>query len=153
MKKIILILLTIVVMLLVYTKTSVDASVIIPDGAIRVRVIANSNSLYDQSMKMKVKSYIEKTISADGAIFAIVCNSESERKSVRDFLCSDVKKKKLERILFALPKKVLSIEETARKFFALKELCNQASDDEVLLSEYQVVLEDVCQVLFSFVRN
>ncbi len=96
---------------------------------------------------------IEKTISADGAIFAIVCNSESERKSVRDFLCSDVKKKKLERILFALPKKVLSIEETARKFFALKELCNQASDDEVLLSEYQVVLEDVCQVLFSFVRN
>ena len=63
MKKIILILLTIVVMLLVYNNSKVDAEVIIPDGAIRVRVIANSNSLYDQSMKMKVKKYIEDNLS------------------------------------------------------------------------------------------
>ena len=50
-------------MLLVYSKTLVDALVVIPDGAIRVRVIANSNSLYDQSMKMKVKEYIENNLS------------------------------------------------------------------------------------------
>ena len=35
----------------------------IPEAAIRVRVIANSNTIGDQSMKMKVKEYIEKSIS------------------------------------------------------------------------------------------
>ena len=50
-------------MFFVYSNNKVDAEVIIPDGAIRVRVIANSNSLYDQSIKMKVKDYIEKNIS------------------------------------------------------------------------------------------
>ena len=41
---------------------SVD-EIVIPDAAIRVRVIANSNSIHDQTMKMKVKEYIEKNIS------------------------------------------------------------------------------------------
>ena len=52
-----------IIMFFVYSNNKVDAEVIIPDGAIRVRVIANSNSLYDQSIKMKVKDYIEKNIS------------------------------------------------------------------------------------------
>ena len=34
--------------------------VIIPDTAIRLRVIPNSNSSLDQSMKNKVKKYLEK---------------------------------------------------------------------------------------------
>lgn len=37
--------------------------IVIPEAAIRVRVIANSNSIHDQSIKMKVKEKIEKTIS------------------------------------------------------------------------------------------
>ena len=32
---------------------------IIPDNAIRIRVIANSNSKYDQEIKMKVKNQVE----------------------------------------------------------------------------------------------
>ena len=52
-----------IIMFFVYSNNKVDAEVIIPDGAIRVRVIANSNSLYDQSIKMKVKDYTEKNIS------------------------------------------------------------------------------------------
>ena len=63
MKNFILILLAMIIMFFVYSNNKVDAEVIIPDGAIRVRVIANSNSLYDQSIKMKVKDYIEKNIS------------------------------------------------------------------------------------------
>ena len=63
MKRFILIMLVIIIMIFVYSNNKVDAEVIIPDGAIRVRVIANSNSLHDQSMKMKVKDYIENNIS------------------------------------------------------------------------------------------
>ena len=59
MKKILLI--TILLFSLLYLLSSNKASAIkIPDEAIRIRVIANSNSPYDQSMKMKVSDNIQK---------------------------------------------------------------------------------------------
>lgn len=58
MKKILLIIFTIIVALLVYI--NVNASEItIPSSAIRVRVIANSSTLEDQMIKLKIKKYIE----------------------------------------------------------------------------------------------
>lgn len=64
MKKFILIILTVIVSILVYVNVNaMEYDIVIPDLAIRVRVIANSNSLYDQSMKMKVKDIIEKELS------------------------------------------------------------------------------------------
>ena len=64
MKKIIFIIVTIIIAFFVYINVNAEGDdIIIPDAAIRVRVIANSNSLKDQSMKMKVKEYIEKEIS------------------------------------------------------------------------------------------
>lgn len=59
MKKVIIIILTLIVMFFIYNETkSVD--IIIPSTAIRLRVIPNSNSTLDQSMKNKVKSYLEE---------------------------------------------------------------------------------------------
>lgn len=64
MKKFILIILTVIVSILVYVNVNaMEYDIVIPDLAIRVRVIANSNSLYDQSMKIKVKDIIEKELS------------------------------------------------------------------------------------------
>ncbi len=64
MKKIIFF--TIVIVAFIFLYVNVNASVdeiVIPDAAIRVRVIANSNSIHDQNMKMKVKEHIEKNLS------------------------------------------------------------------------------------------
>lgn len=64
MKKIILIVITVIVAFLVYVNVNAEVDeIVIPEAAIRVRVIANSNSIHDQSMKMKVKEKIEQTIS------------------------------------------------------------------------------------------
>ena len=64
MKKIILIGIVVLLSILLYVNVNADVSeIVIPEAAIRVRVIANSNSIYDQSMKMKVKKYIETTLS------------------------------------------------------------------------------------------
>ena len=64
MKKIILIILTIIVAFIVYVNVNAEVGeIVIPEAAIRVRVIANSNSINDQSMKMRVKEEIEKKIS------------------------------------------------------------------------------------------
>lgn len=58
MKKIIIIL-SLLTIFLVYNETRED-TIIIPDSAIRLRVIPNSNSALDQNMKIKVKEYLEK---------------------------------------------------------------------------------------------
>ncbi len=57
MKKIIIILLTIMIFALMYKEQR--AEIIIPDMSIRLRVIPNSNSSLDQKMKEKVKYYLE----------------------------------------------------------------------------------------------
>ena len=56
MKKIIFIIVLIVISFILYV--NVNASVIIPKDAIRVRVVPNSDSVYDQNIKDKVKNYV-----------------------------------------------------------------------------------------------
>ena len=58
MKKIILII-TLVITILIYNINK-ENEIIIPDTAIRLRVIPNSNSALDQNMKQKVKTYLEQ---------------------------------------------------------------------------------------------
>jgi len=60
MKKIIILLSIIIV---IFVSNNITEDVIIPDEAIRVRVIANSNSINDQTIKQAVKNNIEKEIS------------------------------------------------------------------------------------------
>ena len=61
LKKVIFVVIVLILALFVYINVNAD-EIVIPDAAIRVRVIANSNSIYDQRMKMKVKEYVESYI-------------------------------------------------------------------------------------------
>jgi len=58
MKKIIIIL-TLITAFILYKEVKGE-EIIIPESAIRLRVIPNSNSVVDQNMKVKVKDYLEK---------------------------------------------------------------------------------------------
>lgn len=79
MKKTILFL-TIIVTFLIYNELKED-TVIIPDTAIRLRVIPNSNSSLDQSMKNKVKEYLENNTYQ---ILKEEDNIEEARKLIKD---------------------------------------------------------------------
>ena len=79
MKKTILFL-TIIVAFLIYNELKED-TVIIPDTAIRLRVIPNSNSSLDQSMKNKVKEYLENNTYQ---ILKEEDNIEEARKLIKD---------------------------------------------------------------------
>ena len=57
MKKIIIIL-TLLITIFIYKEVK-NTDSIIPNDAIRLRVIPNSNSILDQNMKNKVKTYLE----------------------------------------------------------------------------------------------
>lgn len=60
-RKLILIILTIVTIYAVYNNVKAE-EIVIPNTAIRLRVIPNSNNLLDQEMKAKVKEYLEKNL-------------------------------------------------------------------------------------------
>ena len=60
-RKLILIILTIVTIYVVYNNVKAE-EIVIPNTAIRLRVIPNSNNLLDQEMKAKVKEYLEANL-------------------------------------------------------------------------------------------
>lgn len=84
MKKLFFIVIVLIVSMFIYIHVNADVDiyeVVIPDAAIRVRVIANSNSIRDQSMKMKVKEYIENSISRK---LVSVANVEEARDIINE---------------------------------------------------------------------
>lgn len=57
-----IILLVIVVLIMYFISNNNVGAIKIPDEAIRIRVVANSNSEYDQKMKLKVSDNIQKEV-------------------------------------------------------------------------------------------
>lgn len=80
MKKIILVLFAMLTIFLVYKKVGAE-EVIIPDTSIRLRVIPNSNSSYDQAMKSVVKSYLEDDVYN---LFKDTKNIDEAREKIND---------------------------------------------------------------------
>lgn len=78
MRKIILIILAIIS---IYTISNVVKAeeLVIPDTAIRLRVIPNSNSTFDQNMKQKVKTYLEDNVYT---VFSNVNSIEEARETI-----------------------------------------------------------------------
>lgn len=78
MRKIILIILAIIS---IYTISNVVKAeeLVIPDTAIRLRVIPNSNSTFDQNMKQKVKTYLEDNVYT---MFSNVNSIEEARETI-----------------------------------------------------------------------
>ena len=89
MKKIIFLFLGIILTYIIIGNV-VSANDIIPDDAIRIRVIANSNSDYDQKIKLKVKDTLEydmynllkKTTDLDEARKLISNNLDKVQKNI-----------------------------------------------------------------------
>ena len=79
-RKLILIILTIVTIYVVYNNVKAE-EIVIPNTAIRLRVIPNSNNLLDQEMKGKVKEYLEKNLYKN---FANVNNIEEARTIINN---------------------------------------------------------------------
>ena len=79
-RKLILIMLTIVTIYVVYNNVKAE-EIVIPNTAIRLRVIPNSNNLLDQEMKAKVKEYLEANLYKN---FANVNNIEEARTMINN---------------------------------------------------------------------
>jgi len=61
MKKIIVLIISVLILFLINGKTK-ENEIIIPNEAIRFRVIANSNTIYDQNIKIQIKNLIQNEL-------------------------------------------------------------------------------------------
>lgn len=90
-------------------------------------------------------------IEADGVIYGIIPHSEESISNLRELLITT--SKNCERYIFILPKHFSPIEEIVREFTAVSVLRDDANDDKVLFEEYEVIYEDLREVIGSFMRG
>ena len=80
MKKIILVIVALIIIFALYRKVNAE-EVVIPSESIRLRVIPNSNSSYDQAMKSVVKSYLEEDVYS---LFKDTKNIKNARENINN---------------------------------------------------------------------
>ena len=88
-------------------------------------------------------------IGADGVIYGIIPNSEDSINHLQELLLKTSQGE--QRIVFILPKKYRRIQNVIREFSAVTNLRNAAINDKVLFDEYEVIYEDLREVIGSFI--
>lgn len=92
-----------------------------------------------------------ESIEADGVIYGIIPHSEESIEQIRKKLI--LTSIGCERFIFILPKHYVKIEDVAREYNAVSILRDKANDDKVLFDEYEVIYEDLREVIGSFIRG
>lgn len=95
------------------------------------------------------KKFIENT--SDGQVVAVVLSEKSHAKKIRDLVLQASATQK--QMLFVVPKRFFEIENVARKYSAVLALRDKAYGDSALEDEYQVVLDDLSEIMYGFVAN
>jgi len=89
-----------------------------------------------------------ENIEADGVIFAVIPHSDSSINKLKKVLLQS--SEDCTRQIFILPKHYFEIERIVREFKAVTSLRDDAADDPILFNEYDVIYEDLRDVISSF---
>lgn len=90
-----------------------------------------------------------ENIEADGAIFAILTNSDEEIKETISLL--KINSQNADKCIFIILKKHKEIKDLLLEFNAVSILKNEAIEDRVLFSEYEVIYEDLLEVIYNYI--
>ncbi len=92
-----------------------------------------------------------ESVDADGIIYGIIPESESQLKKLKRI----VKDTSVgcERYIFVLPKHYKDIDAVAQEYAAVTKLRDHAVDDPVLFDEYEVVFEDLQEIINGFISS
>lgn len=101
-----------------------------------------------EDINWKIKS---ESIEADGVIYGIIPHSEESIAKLKDIIVST--SNECDRFIFILPRHFSEIEDIVREFNAVSILRDNAADDKVLFDEYEVIYEDLREVISSFMRG
>jgi len=86
---------------------------------------------------------------ADGVVYAIIPKNIEEIEKIRESLTSS--RCHHNRVLFIIPKNYTDIEKMCFEYSALKLLKSNVGDDDLLSDEYDIFIEDLEEVIGSFI--
>lgn len=95
----------------------------------------------------KVKS---EKIHADGIIYGIIPESQDQLLRIKEVIRTSSKDCK--RFIFILPKRFQTIDKAALEYAAVMQLRDHAVDDPILFDEYEVVFEDLQEIMIDFIH-
>ncbi len=90
-------------------------------------------------------------IEADGIIYGIIPHSKRGISKVKKILTDTTQN--LDRFIFIIPREYEEIEDVVREFNAVSVLRDNANDEKVLFEEYEVIYEDLREVIGTFMRG
>ena len=92
-----------------------------------------------------------ESIEADGIVYAVIPHDEESIEELKKLLLET--SSGCERQIFILPNHYFKIDEVAHEYEAVSVLRENASDDPVLFDEYDVVYEDLREVINDFMAT
>lgn len=92
-----------------------------------------------------------ENIEADGVIYGVIPKSEESIVLLKDMLLRTSQTQ--QRFLFILPKKYQDIQDIVKEFSVVSALRNSAVNDKVLFEEYEVIYEDLREVIFDYISS
>ncbi len=102
----------------------------------------------DSNTNWKLKA---ENIPGDGVVFAVIPSSNASIPRIKNtLLASSVN---TSQCVFIIPKKFIKIDDVVAEFNAVSILREAATDDKVLFDEYDVVYEDLREVIASFIQG
>ena len=92
-----------------------------------------------------------ENIDADGIIYGVIPENEESIPSLKSLLLST--SKGCERFIYILPKSFSEIEDIVLRFNAVMKLRAMAEGDDLLFDEYEVIYEDLRDVISEFISS
>lgn len=102
----------------------------------------------NENVDWKVKS---EGIDADGVVYGIITENEESLEIIKTALLNTSQNQK--RMVFILPKKHTEIRNVVMQFNAVTTLRDAAIADEILFDEYEVIYEDLREVISDFINT
>ena len=90
-------------------------------------------------------------IHADGVVYAVVPETAESIQSIREKVLNS--SRDCGRFIFIVPKKAADIRSVLQKYEAVSLLKQKADEDTVLFDEYELIYEDLQDVINSFIRG
>ena len=102
----------------------------------------------DENVDWSIKS---EGIESDGVVYGIIVHSDDSIQKVQKVI--EKTSKSCDRFMFIIPKYYKKIENVVREFTAVSTLRDSVADDKVLFDEYEVIYEDLRDVISEFMNS
>lgn len=109
-------------------------------------IFIKNGDIYNRNY-LKIKENLKNS---DGVVFGIIPGSREDIDELEKFLKEEQEDKQ---IVFIIPKKFKNIKQLIYKYKSIEELLKETEEDIALKEEYELILNDLQEVIFSYIDS